>query len=210
MTAGFGIPNLCKSLNVSLTLYSFPAVNPIPAEDQTYDPPRNSKPVFNLFGQDDELYDDRDHAFADVEPSIEELLFSLPERSEFGSLLPYSSQPSSDDLILSREVSIDSRLSSTASLSTRNFRMPLSAKAMLDGWIAANAESPYLKQGDAEALAHLTAITPSQVKIYVANSRLRKPSAGMIIQLFMVIHANHVFCRCSVISVQLNTLLAQL
>jgi hypothetical protein len=104
------------------------------------------------------------------------MLFSLPGPSEFGSFLPVSSQSSSDNLVLSREVSIESRLSSVTSLSSKAFRVPPKAKAMMDSWVEANVDDPYLKQGDAEALAHLTGLNPAQVKTYIANARMRRPN----------------------------------
>jgi hypothetical protein len=131
--------------------------------------------MFDLYGGDDEI--------EDVESSVDAMLFSLPVQSEFDSFLPMSSQSSSDNLVLSREVSIESRLSNLANVSSRAFRIPAKAKAMMDSWIEANVDDPYLKQGDAEALAHLTSLTPAQVKTYVANARLRKPSAGEYFQI---------------------------
>jgi hypothetical protein len=48
----------------------------------------------------------------------------------------------------------------------------------MDSWVEANIDDPYLKHGDAEALAHLTNLNPAQVKTYLANARLRRPSAS--------------------------------
>jgi hypothetical protein len=128
--------------------------------------------IFNLYGNDDEL----DNA----ESAVDEFLFSLPEPSELGSMLPMSSQSSSDNLCLSREVSMETRLSSITSLSAKGFRIPSKSKVILDSWLEANAAHPYLKEGDAEALAHLTALTDAQVKNYVANNRLRRSTPSMI------------------------------
>jgi hypothetical protein len=155
------------------------STTPTPRESQPFENHRSSteaNAIFDLYGRDDELEDAESGA-------IDSMLSSLPEPFEFGSMLPFSSQSSSDDLFLSREVSIESRLSSMTSLSSKGFRIPPKAKAMLDSWVGANIEDPYLKQGDAEALAHLTSLTPAQVKTYISNARLRKPSTSKIIWL---------------------------
>jgi hypothetical protein len=138
---------------------------------RTYEPIKPASGIFDLFGNDDEL----DNA----EFAVEEFLFSLPEPSEFGSMLPVSSQSSSENLYLSREVSIETRLSSITSLSSKSFRIPSNSKVILDGWLQANAAKPYLKDGDAEALAHLTGLTDAQVKNYIANNRLRRSVTSM-------------------------------
>jgi len=137
--------------------------------------------IFDLYGGDDEL--------EDAESAVDDILFFVPETSELGSLLPLSSQSSSDDLALSREVSIGSRLSSTTSLSSKSFRIPPKAKSILESWLEANAEHPYLKPGDPEALAHLTCLTATQVKNFVANGRLRRLSTSTF--------SSRVIHRCS-------------
>jgi hypothetical protein len=162
---------------------------PTPHESQPFESHRSSTKaaaMFDLYGRDDE--------FEDAESSLEAMLFSLPSQSEFDSFLPISSQSSSDNLVLSREVSIESRLSSLTNPSSRAFRIPAKAKGMMDSWIEANADDPYLKQGDAEALAHLTSLNPAQVRTYVGNARLRKPSAG---ECFQGLEMNYSLHRCS-------------
>ena len=49
-----------------------------------------------------------------------------------------------------------------------------SARKLMDTWLEVHLDDPYLKEGDAEALAHLTGLTPQQVRRYMNNARLRK------------------------------------
>ena len=50
------------------------------------------------------------------------------------------------------------------------------ARKLLDAWLDIHQDDPYLKPGDAEALAHLTRLTAQQVRTYMNNARSRKLS----------------------------------
>src|SRR6266480_1264366 len=57
-----------------------------------------------------------------------------------------------------------------------------SVRRLLDVWIDIHQGDPYLKPGDAEALAHLTALTTQQVRTYMNNARSRKLNkAGAVV-----------------------------
>lgn len=54
------------------------------------------------------------------------------------------------------------------------------ARKLMDTWLEIHHEDPYLKQGDAEALSHLTGLTVQQVRTYMNNTRSRKlPKADL-------------------------------
>ena len=44
----------------------------------------------------------------------------------------------------------------------------------MDAWLEIHLDDPYLKEGDAEAMAHLTGLSPQQVRTYMNNARMRK------------------------------------
>lgn len=50
------------------------------------------------------------------------------------------------------------------------------ARRLFDTWFDIHQDDPYLKPGDAEALAHLTGLTVQQVRTYMNNARSRKLS----------------------------------
>ena len=50
------------------------------------------------------------------------------------------------------------------------------ARKLLDAWMDIHQDDPYLKPGDAEALAHLTGLTAQRVRTYMNNTRSRKLS----------------------------------
>ena len=131
--------------------------------------------LFEDFGDIEEL--------GDVSTDFPASLFSNHDDDNANELL---SIPSFESVILSRTVSQDDcffnldnaipqplcRTESKGS-SSRPSRIPESARLMLNGWFGANSKDPYLKVGDAGALAHLTGLTEQQVKTYMANKRVR-------------------------------------
>jgi hypothetical protein len=52
------------------------------------------------------------------------------------------------------------------------------ARKLMDTWLDIHHEDPYLKLGDAEALAHLTGLSAQQVRTYMNNARARKIGKG--------------------------------
>lgn len=48
------------------------------------------------------------------------------------------------------------------------------ARRLMDTWLEIHLDDPYLKPGDAEAIAHLTGLSAQQVRTYMNNARARK------------------------------------
>jgi Homeobox KN domain len=162
----------------------------LPLLDCPPDAPANSgaskRPVFDFTSDYGDL-DDPSTANSDA--------FSWPAQDDEADDIATEllSIPSFDNVLLSRTTSLDDCLlpsSSQAfntfntpsdpllgrakSTSSKPFRIPDAAKALLDSWFSVNINDPYLKAGDSNAFAHLTGLSEQQVKTYIANRRSRK------------------------------------
>ena len=141
-------------------------------------PPRK-RPVFELFDDGEDI--DELSTWSDLVSWP-----SHPEEDDVATEL--LSVPSFDNVVLSRATSLDNVISHASASSlgravpnasaTKAFRIPDGAKAMLDSWFGVNVNDPYLKPGDAAALAHLTGLSEQQVKTYMANRRVRTLGGG--------------------------------
>lgn len=141
--------------------------------------PKSRRAVFDLDGEDDELQD------ADLgDDGISEFNIApkIDRNATVTNLAAFSATP--------RAINNSVHLLSTSlpargvhAPRTKRPRLPDQARTLLDSWFKIHRSEPYLKAEDANALAHLTGITPQQVRTYIANARTRRlippPVAGL-------------------------------
>lgn len=104
---------------------------------------RETRPTFDLFGENEELQA--------AEVPVEQSRTHIESRLD-------ATVSASADLV-------------NGSGSSRN-RLPCSARERLAEWLVINADNTYLDAKDAEALAHLTTLTPKQVKTHTPMPEL--------------------------------------
>lgn len=152
----------------------------------------HNKGIFDIFGDDVELQDafpDFDYAMLEhideepmSDPGGHNWLTSLPQRESDIVLLTSNDVTTSDVPPIDASLTSNDSFGSMHSISTssRQPRLPASDRLLLDAWLDKNKRDPYLKSGDAEALAHLTSLKPHQVQVYMRNARARRTSTGSL------------------------------